>query len=85
MSRHDDIQQWAWDKAKELVGYYPKSNTFARRLHEQIAHALMAERERCAKIAEADMRTDMAKRYGHMPEFQNHRKQIAAAIRKGDI
>jgi hypothetical protein len=54
MSKPSDIPQWAWDKAVQCLGY-GGGNELAGVIRAQrinIARALMAERERAAKIAE---------------------------------
>jgi len=48
-----------------------------------IARAILAERERCAKVAEEDLRSPMAKKAGHVPSWLARGRVIAAAIRKG--
>ena len=48
---------------------------------EVVEEAVKAERERCARIAEADRRGELAKQCGHEPIFHRYGKAIAAAIR----
>jgi hypothetical protein len=42
------------------------------------------EREKCAKVAERDSRSILAKEVGYEPDFYKHARFIAAAIRAGD-
>lgn len=48
---------------------------------ETVGEAVKAERERCARIAEADRRGELAKQCGYKPAFHTVGKVIAAAIR----
>lgn len=48
---------------------------------EAVEDAVKAERERCARIAEADRRGELAKQCGYEPAFHTVGKVIAAAIR----
>lgn len=48
---------------------------------EAVDEAVKAERERCARIAEADRRGELAKQCGYEPAFHTVGKVIAAAIR----
>lgn len=48
---------------------------------DAIARALLAERERCAKIAEEDCRTALAIEHGYQPTWYVRARAIAAAIR----
>lgn len=59
MSKPDDIEQWAWDKAYESV--YRGDWTVV----EQVARALMAERDACAKVAS---------------DYSDHPNELAAFI-----
>jgi len=56
-------------------------------IHEELVdefeRAILAERERCAKLAEEDLRSPMAKKAGHVPSWLARGRLIAAAIRKG--
>lgn len=79
MAKPDDIPQDVWDAASEVVGTidglgYAKVHT------DKIARAILAERERCAEIAETGA--------GWIGDYHRTPKAsmtgaIAAAIRKG--
>lgn len=51
---------------------------------QEAKDALMAERERCAKIAEADCRTALAIEHDYKPTWYVRAQEIAAAIRIGN-
>lgn len=48
-----------------------------------LAAARREEREACAKLAETDIRSDLAKDLQYKPEWFRHAERIAAAIRAG--
>ena len=52
MTRPSDVSQEAWDAASAVVGP-PDGIGYAKVFTESIARAIMAETERCAKIADA--------------------------------
>lgn len=78
----DEIPAWALEKAREAVAKQRKHEGIA----QVVARALVAERERAAKIADA-----YAKENGQNDEFDEvgairevSAESIAAAIRKGE-
>lgn len=81
-TKPDDIPQDVWDAAKRA--YWPSGGTpepkskITRDKITWIANAIMAERERCARIAEDHGETD-----GTGPECEGCGEFIGAVIRKG--
>lgn len=86
MVRPDGIPEDIWSAAK--AAYVPgsvaepKSKVTLEKI-VWIATAILAERERCAKIAEEDVRTALAIDRQYKPTWFVRAEQIAEAIRKG--
>jgi hypothetical protein len=94
----DDIPQDVWAAAraaqdeavafcldnKLAVSEYPFASGRAKEaLDRSIARAIYAERERCAQLAEQDVRTATAIQQSYRPTWYVRALEIAAAIRKG--
>lgn len=82
MSKPDDIPQDVWDAA-EKPAFRVKMDAAAGQwwdIHPTIARAIMAERERCANVAEADngLAPGGAGKFDFGP---NTARRIASAIR----
>lgn len=77
MSKPDGIPQDVWDAAREATGGWMAAGESESNaaLVQSVGRAIVAERERCAKIADAYA-------YGGSGSF-NAPIEIAAAIRKG--
>ena len=75
-----DIPDDVMAKAREIVSWHLEPP--AELMVLDIAHAIMAERERCAKVAEADGGL-VPNGFGKMDFGPNTARRIAAAIRKG--
>lgn len=71
-----------WSAAVDALNRMPRSPTKVNMINV-IAHAIMAERDRCTEIAERDTRSDLARECGHTPDWLAHGKRIGRAIRKG--
>lgn len=50
-------------------------------LKAELAKARNAGLEEAAKLAEADFRSDLTRKAGHIPSWLEHGRRIAAAIR----
>lgn len=74
-----EIPQDVRDKAREIAAYCERAG-----LDEDIARAIMAERERCAKVAETLGAYPELNVFSGGPEWYLHGKEIAAAIRRGN-
>lgn len=53
MSKPDDISQEAWNTATKLVSEIFGTGDYSHTLSVEVARALMAETERCARLADA--------------------------------
>lgn len=84
MSKPDDIPADIWDACSELASQ-PRAigEFFQKNYIEPIARLVAAERERCAGIAEEDLRTAKAIEHVYKPTWFVRAEEIAAAIRKG--
>lgn len=71
MSRPEDIPQDVWDRAAFAVCGFLAVNRVSFAPVERTARAILAERERCAKVAESDFHRARAG------------LSVAAAIRTG--
>lgn len=78
----DDIPQDVWDAASAV---YAQLTVDVGEWHDKvhIARAILAERERCAKLAEREGVYPELNVAGGGPEWYRHAQRIAAAIRKG--
>jgi hypothetical protein len=77
VSRPDDIPQDVWDAAGYSVTAAP---VYTGILHENVARAMMAERERCAKVAREYIFTDLAKYHSNQAVAGNATMNVAAMI-----
>lgn len=84
MTRPNDIPQDVWEAAaRALIGRDLAPPNDRDRDQICIARAILAERERCATIAEREGVYPELNVYAGGPEWYRHGKRIAAAIRKG--
>lgn len=75
----DDIPQDEWDASEDHLRRY----SYLLSSTEIVARAILAERERCAKLAEREGVYPELNVAGGGPEWYRHAQRIAAAIRKG--
>jgi hypothetical protein len=84
MTRPGWCDEKTWDSAAYMAMGYGLTDAAQLTLATSIARAIMAERERCAGIAERDCRSAIAIAHDHKPDWYWHAQNIAASIRNGD-
>lgn len=75
----DDIPQDVWDAGEDHLRRY----SYLLISTEIVARAMLAERERCAKLAELEGVCPELNVAGGGPEWYRHAQRTASAIRKG--
>lgn len=89
MSRPEDVEEWAWEKGEQFADMFSTElgddSDNIWEIAKTHARALMAERERCAQVAEAyePPSSSWAQVHGETA-ISYAAREIAAAIRKGE-
>lgn len=82
----DKLAKWLFEVTEGKVNAVAEGDEFQFRqaFARHAEQARMAERERCAGIAEQDRRSELAKQLGHEPAFHRAGQIIANTIRLGE-